>query len=1365
MAKTKLKSKKLAKGVALGFATMLTTTAMPVGAVVALAEEWKEATLISNTNKIAVGETTSAPSYVTKGEKVSIPTGVYYGKSSVGHTIGSGVSGTITRSDVIVTYSATGDEVQVQEGKFTAERVGTYKITYAVVDNGVFYSYSIDIICEASEAEFEFASNSQNIIPSIYDVAYAGEKNITLPLPSVNDVDGEELLASDISNFTIATDGTPSIPTGKTSFVAISITNGGEDLQVKPVKDETDNTIGYAIKGSDITSALKGKEYTINYAYYEVKEGNPIFVASTTKSFTVRDGYYRKSSATNAEAGYSLVATISGKPDSAIVGVETTLPTITAKTKAENTPSNESIEVYYTLKVRTKDASGNYTVDVTDNVITKDGKFKADAQGDYSFEYIVKDFYGNTNEDSKASTTFTINNVKDTKAPEVFIYDAGTRTQEEKDNGTYRSAKTVIKTQTVNRNLVMYAIGGVDNMKSNKLIYRREILDASFITRYIIKEQLYNDYNLIFAPSKADGTDVYKQIVEDNYEIYRQMVVEGEKDPTDSDDIKIWLLENNYLLVTNEFNKDVDKNPIVAGLTEDATDAIEQMRDNGYAYIKPENASSYTFSGSTYTFNYYASDNINNNPEGKNYVDIVLQENFKDNVAPKITFQTELQSSYLPTDVISFKTITESNVSDSGVDTRPVVGTAYRFLKDSLSGRVAVVSDLTQDTLTYVAKGKTTSEHEEKYYYADRDASTGLFTSTGWHIDNEATSYKIDLSKSPKDAQFVEILAYAIDDYGNIGFYNKIVRIASTDTTAPELARVINVPSTTAYQAPDTITLPTLQFSDDKVEGMHARVDLYKISRNDEGAETSRQALSTTGMTTSYDSINGVYTVDAGVFKASSAGEYQVVVTVIDSANHTLSTYFSYNVNGATYVEEPEIANVSTETKELELGKSLYLPTPTLSVSESNAYGYIGLGDEDDSNNATYYFPQIVSATSSDYELDSHYFTGNTKGTYKLQYNVFLLRYNKNDSDFAETKTNNKLSLEGDKLVFTTGDRDYYVYIEKVGNEYQLRANTKSNRLGDDLTDYTRLNNIVSLFSLQSKIVTISVQDVVIKVTMPNNAYAKTDYPTLGGTLKIEKPNVEVLGSYQVNKKDSIVTISFSSNASTSRPIATISLEEWENAVSSDSQFVVDGRNISLKLTDHGQYKIEYSIQAQDVYGQNVGDPKKLPPYVIKSGDNIKPTFEFKSGKIITDYALGESFTLSFTGASVSNYFNLSDDKTQEVEELLKTLKLTMTGPNKTEEVRNISPSKDDGGYEYEYRFEEAGEYTLTLQIKDQAGNQSTEKISFVVKAKEAKTTDVKNVMGGVLIGLSLTLLAGVVVYFVVSKVKLDKKERAYKNK
>ncbi len=1358
MTKTKLKSKKLAKGVALGFAAMLTTTALPVGAMVALAEDWKGAALTNNTNRIAVGaENVSTSSYVTKGETVTIPQGLYYGKSATAHTIGSAVSGTITKSNVFVTYSATGDKVEVAEGKFVADRVGSYKITYAVVDNGVLYTYELNVVCEASEAEFEFAQNSESVVPSVYDVAIANGKDIVLPLPKVNNEDGKEILSSDVSNFTTSVNA----PEGKNSFVVVSITNGSDDLQVEAIKDAENNVTGFAVKGENITSALKGKEYTIAYEYYEVKDNKNIFVASTTKTFTVRDGYYHKSSKENAEKGYDLVATLSTKPDSAVVGVEKSLPTISAKTKAENTPSGESVEIYYTLKVYTKDSNGAYKTDVTENVITKDGKFKANAEGDYLFEYIAHDFYGNTNEDSKATTTFTITKVKDTKAPDAYMYDAGTRTEEEKTAGTYRSAETALKSQTTNKNIVMYAIGGVDNLPTNTLTLRREIWDGSYVKRYVIKEQAYNDYNLIFAPTAGIGTDVYTQIVADNYEIYRQMVVGGQN-TEDSASIKTWLKEHKYLLVTNTFNKDVNGDDIVENLKESAEDAVQKMIDAGYAYIKPE-TKDYTFSkNDTYTFYYYANDNINNNEEGKVSYSVKLSEDFTDAAAPTITFPTDLQSSYLPTDTITFKTITSSNVADNGVDTRPVVGTAYRYLKNSLSGRVAVASEDTTDTLTYVAKGKTATKDENKYYYANRDAN-GLFSMEGWHIDNEASSYKIDLSKRPSEAQYVEILAYAIDDFGNIGFYNKVIRIASTDTALPELKVVANAPTGTVYQAPETISLPTLQFSDDRVEGMHARVDLYKITRNEENEETSRQTLATNGMTTYYDTTRGVFTVDAGAFNASSAGEYQVVVTVIDSANHTLSTYFNYAVTGTTVVEEPEISNVSTETKELELGKSLYLPTPTLSVSESSEYGYIGLGDEDDSNNATYYFPQVISATSSDYELDGQYFTGNTKGTYKLQYNVFLLRYSKAEANFADSATENKLSLDANgKLVFTSSGVNYYVYIAKTGDEFVLHANTQLDGTGGDLADNTRLNQIVKTFALKSKTITISVKDVVINVTMPNNAYAKTDYPTVGGSLEIVKPDVSIGGSYSVNKKDSTVTITYSSNSSSSETLAKINLEDWEKAIeSTNSNFVVNGTKISLNLAKNGQYKIAYSIQAQNAYGENVGDPKELS-YTIKSGDNTKPTLEVKSGKITTDYALGDSMKIAFTGSAVSDIFNLEDNKTS-ITELLKTLKLTLKGPNKTEALEN--KAEGDNQFEYAYTFEEAGDYTLTFQVTDEAGNISTEKVSFTVKAKENKPVNVKQVMGGVLIGVSVALLAGVVIYFVVSKVKLDKKERSYKKR
>ena len=85
--------------------------------------------------------------------------------------------------------------------------------------------------------------------------------------------------------------------------------------------------------------------------------------------------------------------------------------------------------------------------------------------------------------------------------------------------------------------------------------------------------------------------------------------------------------------------------------------------------------------------------------------------------------------------------------------------------------------------------------------------------------------------------------------------------------------------------------------------------------------------------------------------------------------------------------------------------------------------------------------------------------------------------------------------------------------------------------------------------------------------------------------------------------------------------------------------------------------------------------------------------------------------------------------------------------------------------YSYEHTFTSAGDYTLTITVKDEAGNKSTKSTSFTVSEKSSKAVNVKEVLGGVLIGVSVALLVGVVAYFVISKVKLDKKEKSYSQK
>ena len=124
------------------------------------------------------------------------------------------------------------------------------------------------------------------------------------------------------------------------------------------------------------------------------------------------------------------------------------------------------------------------------------------------------------------------------------------------------------------------------------------------------------------------------------------------------------------------------------------------------------------------------------------------------------------------------------------------------------------------------------------------------------------------------------------------------------------------------------------------------------------------------------------------------------------------------------------------------------------------------------------------------------------------------------------------------------------------------------------------------------------------------------------------------------------------------------------------------------------------------------------------------------------------------------------EDNTTDVESLLKTMKVTLTNTD-TEESWTLKsdPNASEGTYIYEHKFESAGNYTLTISVEDEAGITGSSSVSFTVSTEDTDPINVTEVLGGVLIGLSVALLAGVVIYFIVSKVKLDKKEKTYKAK
>ena len=121
----------------------------------------------------------------------------------------------------------------------------------------------------------------------------------------------------------------------------------------------------------------------------------------------------------------------------------------------------------------------------------------------------------------------------------------------------------------------------------------------------------------------------------------------------------------------------------------------------------------------------------------------------------------------------------------------------------------------------------------------------------------------------------------------------------------------------------------------------------------------------------------------------------------------------------------------------------------------------------------------------------------------------------------------------------------------------------------------------------------------------------------------------------------------------------------------------------------------------------------------------------------------------------------LSDKVTTDIETLRKNISMRLVN-NDTDSSWTIENSTSSG-YSYEHELTEAGDYTLTVTARDEAGNRNEKSISFTVSTDRATPANTKEIIGGVLIGLSVAILGGVVIYFIVSKVKLDKREKAYK--
>ena len=112
---------------------------------------------------------------------------------------------------------------------------------------------------------------------------------------------------------------------------------------------------------------------------------------------------------------------------------------------------------------------------------------------------------------------------------------------------------------------------------------------------------------------------------------------------------------------------------------------------------------------------------------------------------------------------------------------------------------------------------------------------------------------------------------------------------------------------------------------------------------------------------------------------------------------------------------------------------------------------------------------------------------------------------------------------------------------------------------------------------------------------------------------------------------------------------------------------------------------------------------------------------------------------------------SFSDDTTAK-ENL--TVSYTFSNDETSDEEIEAEYQTDE---EIAYEITETGTYTFTVTVTDESGRFTPREFTFTVTDEEVDPTLTYQIIGTVLIVISVLVLAGVIIYFVVSKVKLDK--------
>lgn len=786
-------------------------------------------------------------------------------------------------------------KVTLDADGFVPTMVGDYRVIYFMTSGSTEYVLSEKVIkVTKSGFYFEFPENTNRIIPSEMNIEISDkikekgfDGTILLPMPEVissktkKKVDGATVAVS------------VQKPSGSTATVSAENT-------FKPDKTgEYIFTYTYTLAGGTVAAQ---KQFSLNV------------------NTTYKNDY---------TLNYSFNST---KPTTAVLGVETKLPTVSGTNKE----TGEKVDVYYTISI-TKGG-------VDKSSMLKDGVFTPTEKGDYVVKYTIKNVFGTEAE----SFSFTIKDVKDTKDPVVYY-------------GKLEGEKIVDQSHTVPskfglENIVLPAIYATDN-SGEAITYKREIyriktytLDQGTIGSEDSKKPVILNYN---ENTFADKANISNYVIFNYYD--NNLNVDGKEEA-----FKSGIYTISYTAV------DSSKNDTTKSYTMELVDAYTPSTPEiDFGTVLPKQVKL----GEEISFEKPTATDSNDDR-------MVVRTFFKQAGDADWTELTELESGKYTIKTTKAGTLeirveTKNDDGAIGTITRTIevlditdttlpslVGTPEDY--DDMNDINDQFSEITLPTMTFTDDKVDYLSVVIKVY--DKDGKSVAVS--GKKLEKVTGGLKVSGAKFKASKSGNYRVSYVVTDIAGNTFLYTFKTNEVRATVAPTIVKPIFDESVQTLELGESLTLPIPSI------------------KNGDGEEVNDPDY-----TVEVVSAEGEYEpIILGKFRPLTTGKYVLQYTVRDGSLETKSALYTIDVVNTL---APTIANEFKEFEKLEKNASMSIPRVNVSTNGVNDVDWSKSKIEVLYNGSVYKTLELDKTyDTQDAENEAYNYTFRRDGTYTIKYTV-----------------------------------------------------------------------------------------------------------------------------------------------------------------------------------------------------------------------------------------------------------------------------------------------------------------------------------------------------------------------------------------